>query len=292
MAGFEGDPRPPGRGEPVIVGVVSRLVHQKGLELLVEVIPGLVEEGFRFAVVGTGEPDLEDAFLALGRDLPGRVWAALDPGQRVASKIYGGSDLFCVPSRYEPCGLTQQYALLYGSIPVVRRTGGLADTVDESVGFLFDEMDPEALARALRRAAGAVRHHETRVALQVAGMDRGLSWDDVAALIRRQVYLDGPARATAPLRARDVLSPGRRGRGAAAERESLPEAEPRAASSGDGRSPEPATKPRSDETLAPPAMPRPGETRSAAPGGIKPSARRSGPSRSASRPGAPAIRTI
>jgi len=189
MAGFEGDPRPPGKGAPVIVAVVSRLVHQKGLELLVDAIPDLVHEGFVFAVVGTGEPDLEDAFVALGRDFPGRVWAALDPSQRTASKIYAGSDLFCVPSRYEPCGLTQQYALLYGSIPVVRSTGGLADTVDESVGFLFEDMNAYALAQALRRAARAVRHHETRIGLQVNGMARGLSWDDVAARIREQVYL-------------------------------------------------------------------------------------------------------
>ncbi len=189
MAGFEGEPRPAGKGSPVVVGVVSRLVHQKGLELLVDAIPDLVHEGFRFAVVGTGEPDLEDAFIDLGRTFPGRVWASLDPSQRTASKVYAGSDLFCVPSRYEPCGLTQQYALLYGSIPVVRRTGGLADTVDESVGFLFDDMNAYALAKALRRAARAVRHHETRVGLQVNGMARGLSWDDVAARIREQVYL-------------------------------------------------------------------------------------------------------
>ncbi|HXI02531.1 MAG TPA: glycogen/starch synthase, partial [Candidatus Saccharimonadales bacterium] len=189
MTGLDGASGGGPDGAPVVVGVVSRLVHQKALELLVEAIPALASDGFRFAVVGTGEPDLEDAFLDLSRRLPGRVWTALDPGEPVARKVFAGSDLFCVPSRYEPCGLTQQYALLYGSIPVVRRTGGLADTVDETVGFLFDELSPNVLAGTLRDAAGAVRDPDRRLGMQKAGMARGRSWDDVAAEIRERVYL-------------------------------------------------------------------------------------------------------
>lgn len=174
--------------EGIVVGVVSRLVHQKGLDLLAAAIPELVGKGMRFAIVGTGEPDLEDEFLRLGMAFPGRVWSALNPTEEIARKVYAGSDLFCVPSRYEPCGLTQQYALLYGSVPVVRRTGGLADTVDDETGFLFENLSPGALASAIDAGARAAAHPESRLRMQLAGMGRGRSWDRVAGEIKDLIY--------------------------------------------------------------------------------------------------------
>jgi len=188
------EPRRAGEPEVVVVGVVSRLVHQKGLDMLAESIPSLVRQGLRFAVVGTGEPDLEDRFSALACEHPGGVWTSLDSREPVARKVFAGSDLFCVPSLYEPCGLTQQYALLYGSTPVVRRTGGLADTVDQEVGFLFDPPRADELARTLKEGAEAVRNKARHRPMQVAGMGRGRSWESVADEIRGRVYLDGAAR--------------------------------------------------------------------------------------------------
>lgn len=191
MAGF--DAADPGEPAPVVVGVVSRLVHQKGLDMLAEAIPSLASRGLRFAIVGTGEPDLEDRFTALAAERPGRVWARLDPREGIARKVFAGSDLFCVPSLYEPCGLTQQYALLYGATPVVRRTGGLADTVDPAVGFLFDPPKTEELARTLLEAADLVRDAARHRPMQIEGMGRGRSWEEVAAEIARRVYAAGPA---------------------------------------------------------------------------------------------------
>jgi len=195
MAGFAA--ADPGEEAPVVVGVVSRLVHQKGLDLLADAIPSLARRGLRFAIVGTGEPDLEDRFTALAEQNPGRVWTRLDSRESAARKVFGGSDLFCVPSLYEPCGLTQQYALLYGSTPVVRRTGGLADTVDPSVGFLFDAPRSEDLARALEEAAALARDAGRHRAMQIAGMGRGRSWDEVATEMARSVYAVGQAQAAA-----------------------------------------------------------------------------------------------
>lgn len=204
-----------GEPEPVVVGVVSRLAYQKGLDILAAAIPTLVKEGFRFALVGTGEAGLEDDLLRLGLAHPGLVWTALNPAEGMARRLFAGSDIFCVPSRYEPCGLTQQYALLYGSIPVVRRTGGLADTVSPEVGFLFDGVDPESLAAAVLRAGAAARDPRRRSAMQAAGMSRGRSWDEAARELRSRVYegredprhgafrrtrRSGPAR-TAPVQA-------------------------------------------------------------------------------------------
>ena len=138
-------------GGPVI-GVVARLFHQKGLDLLLDAAPALLGEGARLIVLGTGDADLENGFRALAEANPGRVGVRIGFDVGLAQQIYGGTDIFCMPSRFEPCGLGQLIAMRYGSVPVARRTGGLADTIGDDAGFLFDEASPDALIGALRRA--------------------------------------------------------------------------------------------------------------------------------------------
>jgi starch synthase len=152
-------PPGPGRGGP-LVGMVTRLAGQKGVDLAAAAAPALVAAGGQLAVLGVGEAAFEAALAALAAAHPGQV--ALRPGfdEALARRIYAGVDAFLMPSRYEPCGLAQMIALRYGAIPVVRRTGGLADTVrewdpgtGEGTGFTFEPATAEACQAALHRAA-------------------------------------------------------------------------------------------------------------------------------------------
>src|SRR5262249_34483273 len=148
----------------LLLGMVTRIADQKGLDLVLEVLPRLLAEGCRLALLGSGDPQLEAAFTAAAAAHPGRVAAWIGYSDDVARKIYAGADAFLMPSRYEPCGLGQLVALRYGTIPIVRRTGGLADTVKEfdplrrtGTGFGFDAFAADPLVEAVRRAAAARR---------------------------------------------------------------------------------------------------------------------------------------
>jgi starch synthase len=138
--------------------VVSRLEAIKGLDLLLPLLPELAAKGAQFALLGNGDPALESAFRAAAEARPGRIAARIGYDEGLAHRMYGGMDALVVPSRSEPCGLTQMYALRYGALPVVRRTGGLADTViDAKVpilgnGFVFEDEDVAELRDALFRA--------------------------------------------------------------------------------------------------------------------------------------------
>ncbi|MHB8767052.1 MAG: glycogen synthase [Deferrisomatales bacterium] len=144
----------PDDGRP-LVGIVNRLVEQKGIDLLLGLEPVLGDLGLQWAILGSGEARYEAAVADLARRHPATVAARVGFDDGLARRIYGGSDLFCMPSLFEPCGLGQMIALRYGSLPVVRRTGGLADTVvdvDEGgAGFVFGPATSEALAGALGR---------------------------------------------------------------------------------------------------------------------------------------------
>src|SRR5208282_713392 len=135
---------------------------QKGFDLIVEAAPELLPSGARLAILGTGDRGLEAQISELARAHPGMVAARLAFDERLARRYYGGSDLFLVPSRFEPCGLNQLYAMRYGSVPIVRRTGGLADTVedadaspDRGTGFVFGPPTAGGLLEACRRAIKA-----------------------------------------------------------------------------------------------------------------------------------------
>jgi starch synthase len=173
-------------GQSFLLGVVSRLDSQKGFDIAIPVLPRWVETGGEFVALGSGDPSIEHVLAALELAFPGRASVRLrfDPPQ--SRRIYGGADAILIPSRYEPCGLTQMIAMRYGAVPIARRTGGLADTVTDAgdpggTGFLFDGYDPASLADALDRARRVYAHREKWTELQRRGMERDFGWDRSAA---------------------------------------------------------------------------------------------------------------
>jgi starch synthase len=180
-----------------IIGMVTRLVGQKGLDLVLEALPGILAEGCQLVLLGSGDPDLESAFTKAAQQDRERVAVRIGYDGDLARRIYAGADCFLMPSRYEPCGLGQLIALRYGTAPVVRRTGGLADTVVEfdpaarsGNGFVFETFSIEALLDALRRAASAHRQPALWKALCRNAMTQDFSWE---ASAREYVTLYGKA---------------------------------------------------------------------------------------------------
>ena len=173
-----------------LLGVVSRLTSQKGLDLVLSVLPDIVRLGGQLVVQGTGEPALEAAFRMAASAHPGRVGVLVGYDEIGAHRLIAGADMILVPSRFEPCGLTQMYGLRYGTVPVVRRVGGLADTVTDAgsvevpaadgTGFVFDAAQAPALQDAIARAFGSFRQPKAWAALMQRGMAQSLSWDGPA----------------------------------------------------------------------------------------------------------------
>jgi starch synthase len=154
----------PHRGAAPVVGMVTRMTDQKGLGLLAQALDAVLDLDVQLVMLASGDPALEDFFTAAEQRHPDRIRVILSFDNRLAHRIQAGSDMFLMPSRFEPCGLTQMYALKYGTAPVVRATGGLKDTVAEfdpvsgdGNGFVFTEYRPEALVAALARAVGIFR---------------------------------------------------------------------------------------------------------------------------------------
>ncbi|MGH7298819.1 MAG: glycogen synthase GlgA [Candidatus Rokuibacteriota bacterium] len=171
-------------GAGPIIGIVTRLVEQKGMDLVLAALPGILAEGCQLVVLGSGDARLEETFRAAAVAHRGRVAVRLGYDDDLARRIYAGADVFLMPSRYEPCGLGQLIALRYGGAPIVRRTGGLADTVTEfdparrvGTGFVFDAFTPDALLAAVRRAASTYRQPSLWKALVRNAMDEDFSWD-------------------------------------------------------------------------------------------------------------------
>ncbi len=174
----------PVRPDVPVIGVVSRLSQQKGIDMLQDAIPSLVGHGVQLVVLGTGEAQYHEGLLEFGRTYPDRTAFFLSYDQDLAHKIFAGSDMILVPSRYEPCGLNQLYALKYGTVPVVRATGGLNDTVEEfdsqrdgGTGFKFVEAHPEALETTVLRAVGLYKESpQAWQRLMIRGMKQDFSW--------------------------------------------------------------------------------------------------------------------
>jgi starch synthase len=167
--------------DALLLTVVSRLTSQKGLDLVLAALPALVEAGVQFAVQGTGEPALEAAFRMAAQAHPGRVAVRIGYDEIRAHQLVAGADVIAVPSRFEPCGLTQMYGLRYGTLPVVRRVGGLADTVADGdaaaqTGFVFEAATPGAFEAAVRRALALRRAPAAWQAVMRRGMAQDLSW--------------------------------------------------------------------------------------------------------------------
>jgi starch synthase len=175
--------------EPLI-GFVGRLTHQKGVDLIAAALPEIAALPAQVALLGTGERELEGALVAAAARHPGRVAVRVGFDEPLAHLVEAGADIFLMPSRFEPCGLNQMYSQRYGTPPVARATGGLADTIiDGQTGFLFERAESAALAAALRRAVTAWRAPRRWREIQRAGMQRDFSW---AAAARR--YADLYAR--------------------------------------------------------------------------------------------------
>jgi len=160
-----------------LVGLIGRLADQKGLDLVAEVIQRWVQTAnVQWVILGTGQPKYHKLFERLAERFPQKVAARLEFSNPLAHRIEAGADIFLMPSRFEPCGLNQLYSLKYGTVPVVRATGGLADTIDENNGFRFEEYSPLALSETLRKACEAYRQPESWTRLIDAGMRQDWSW--------------------------------------------------------------------------------------------------------------------
>jgi starch synthase len=170
-----------------LIGMVTRLADQKGLDILTEALPEIMSLGVQLVILGTGDEKyhriLSDAASRYAKKM--RVLLRYDDA--FAKNVYAGSDMFLMPSHYEPCGLGQMIALRYGTVPVVRRTGGLGDTVedydpetDQGTGFLFDEYSAPALVDCLRRALEGYSNRNKWKQLVRNGMKQDFSWEHSA----------------------------------------------------------------------------------------------------------------
>ncbi len=174
-----------------LFAVVSRLTEQKGLDLLLGALPVLLAEGGQLVVIGSGDARVEAGFRAAAAAHPKSVSVYLGYEEATSHRITAAADVLLVPSRFEPCGLTQLYALRYGTLPLVRRVGGLADTVVDispetlndgtANGFVFDAIAIEALAARIRDACALFPHRNVWRQIQRQGMRKDFSWDDSAA---------------------------------------------------------------------------------------------------------------
>jgi starch synthase len=166
-----------------LIGMISRLADQKGFDLVAAVADGMLAEGAQVVVLGTGEAVHEAAARDLAKRYPGRFSATIGFNDGLAHRIEAGADMFLMPSRYEPCGLNQLYSLRYGTVPIVRATGGLDDTIDDvdaagttGTGFKFQEATAEALLDAVRRAVRAYGDASLWRGIVRRGMARDFSW--------------------------------------------------------------------------------------------------------------------
>jgi starch synthase len=191
-----------------VVGMISRLVDQKGFHLLEEAIQRMLALDIGLVVLGTGEAHYEQFLRQLGERYAGQVGVVIGFDNVLAHKIEAGSDIFLLPSRFEPCGLNLMYSLRYGTIPVVRATGGLDDTIehynpalDQGNGFKFDAYDAEALLMTLQQALSLYRQRDTWERLMRRGMQAYFSWARSA-----QAYTDLYTQALAKRRGSLVSS--------------------------------------------------------------------------------------
>ncbi len=178
-----------------LFGVVSRLTRQKGLDLLFDLVPDLVGHGSQLVLLGSGDQLLESSFREMAARFPRDVGVSSRYDERLAHRVMAGSDVILVPSRFEPCGLTQMYAMAYGSLPLVRRVGGLADTVcdasaenlvaDIATGIVFDEASASALRDSFERALELWNDPVRRARVMRAGMRKDFGWMHAA-----RSYLD------------------------------------------------------------------------------------------------------
>jgi starch synthase len=159
-----------------LIGMVSRFTRQKGTDILVEAAADIFAQDVYLVALGTGDPEYEEFFRKLEAEYPGRAAVRIGFDNALAHRIEAGADLFLMPSHYEPCGLNQIYSLKYGTIPVVRATGGLDDTIEEGTGFKFREYSAAALSEAVQAAVAAYSSRDTWRDTMRRAMSQDFSW--------------------------------------------------------------------------------------------------------------------
>ncbi len=166
-----------------VLGIVSRLADQKGIELIAQIGDSLAKEEMQFILLGTGDPDLEKQMASLAKKYPDKMHAAIEFNAAFAQQIYAGSDMFLMPSRFEPCGLGQMIAMRYGTVPIVRATGGLADTVrdidlktGDGDGFVFEQYESTAFLSAIQRGLQLYQEQDTWYTVVKRIMQKDFSW--------------------------------------------------------------------------------------------------------------------
>ncbi|MCX8055977.1 MAG: glycogen synthase GlgA [Ignavibacteria bacterium] len=174
--------------ETPLIGIVSRLVSQKGFDLMISGIDEILKMNLRFVILGSGENKYEDFFRSLAYSFPDKFGLKIGFDNQLAHLIEAGADMFLMPSRYEPCGLNQIYSLKYGTVPIVRKTGGLADTVKDwdyyqqlglhsGNGFVFENFSSQEMVDAIRRALERYKDKKIWKQIQLNGMKENFSWD-------------------------------------------------------------------------------------------------------------------
>ena len=164
---------------------MSRFADQKGFDLVEGIADWLADQDVSMVVLGSGQKNIEDMFLQLALLRPEKFAVRIGYDDALSHRIEAGADMFLMPSRYEPCGLSQIYSLRYGTVPIVRATGGLVDTVDADSGFMFVEYTPEALQGAIGEALDAFAQRASWIARMRRGMAKDFSWDTSAVEYQR-----------------------------------------------------------------------------------------------------------
>jgi starch synthase len=185
-----------------VIGIVSRFAAQKGFDLIAQIMDRLAREDMIVVALGAGDKQYEEMFLRLNRQFPQKIAVKVAYDNAIAHKIEAGSDMFLMPSRYEPCGLNQIYSLKYGTVPIVRATGGLDDTIEpwdprsaRGTGFKFSEYSGEALLLTIKQALQAFRDQPSWQQLMRNGMNKDFSWN---ASAKEYVRVYERARQTRP----------------------------------------------------------------------------------------------
>ena len=168
-----------------LIGIVSRFASQKGFDLVEAIAPELAEMDLAMAVLGSGDSRYEKMFRGMADAHPEKFAVRVGYDNALSHRIEAAADMFLMPSQYEPCGLNQMYSLRYGTVPIVRSTGGLADTIDETTGFKFNEYTPTALLAAIEVARAAWQNRDQWLERMRRGMAKDFSWDVSAAAYQR-----------------------------------------------------------------------------------------------------------
>jgi starch synthase len=175
-----------------LLGIVSRFASQKGFDILADAAPELLKENLALVVLGSGDPVYESMFRELAQAYPDQVGVQVGYDDALSHRIEAGGDMFLMPSQYEPCGLNQIYSLRYGTVPVVRATGGLDDTIDEDTGFKFRDFSGDALLESVRLALRAFQNRDQWARRMRRGMEKDFSWNASAGeyvdLYRRVLF--------------------------------------------------------------------------------------------------------